>query len=187
MTHSIDFEGIEEKLFLIQQIVLGSRAYCEDKHIGRSLHPYGEGAWADYSSRLQSLISSYTIDCAIKTRMAQDFIMANGSDVNLSDVDEESREGYNIGTVHKGNITLTLRESCNKIIHATRVDLSWVETRLRRSKKKIEHWNGGYNLHGKHGALAWHVELDMLSWAVAMETFHTFLNERVDWYRVYGL
>jgi hypothetical protein len=187
MTHNIDFEGIEEKLFLIQKIVLGSCAYCEERDIGRNIFPYGEAVWSDYSGRLHSLISSYAIECAVKTRMVQDFVMANCSDADLVAIDEESRDGFGIGIVHTGKVNLTVRESCNKIIHATKVELSWSEINHRISEKKIEYWNGGYNLHGRQAKHAWHIELNMQAWAVAMENFHSILDERVDWYEVYNL
>lgn len=187
MTHSIDFKRIEEKLFLIQNIVLGSRAYCEERDIGRTVGRYGEGAWSDYSYRLQELVSSYAIECAIKTRMVQDFVAANSTGVDLASVDGEAREGIEIGVVHSGAFDLTVRESCNKIIHATKVDLGWACVNLRKAKKKIEYWAGCYHLHGKQGKSAWHVELDMQLWAIAMENFHAILDERVDWEQVYGL
>ena len=119
--------------------------------------------------------------------MVQDFISASGSDVDLAAIDEESREGFNIGIVHAGNVNLTVRESCNKIIHATKVDFNWTEVNLRKTKKKAEYWNGGYHLHGKLGRATWHIELDMHAWARAMENFHCILGEQVDWFEVYGL
>lgn len=188
MTHSIDFAGIEEKLFLIQKLVLGSREYCEERDIGRTVGRYGEGAWSDYSYRLKELVSSYTIECAIKTRMVQDFVDANSSTrLDLASIDSEAREGFEIGVVHGGAFDLTVRESCNKIIHATKVELGWACANLRNAKKKIEYWAGSYHLWGKQGRSAWYVELDMQLWAIAMENFHAILDERVDWEQVYGL
>src|SRR5690606_1990736 len=156
MTHNIDFKGIEEKLFLIQKVVLGSRAYCEERDIGRTVGRYGEGAWSDYSYQLQELISSYAIECAIKTRMVQDLIAAGNTGIDLASADADAREGFEIGAVHSGTFALTVRESCNKIIHATRVELGWASTNLRKANKKSEYWSGGYHLWGKHGKLAWH-------------------------------
>ncbi|MGB3832213.1 MAG: hypothetical protein WA975_10145 [Mesorhizobium sp.] len=187
MTHSIDFKGIEERLFLIQKVVLGSRAYCEERDIGRTVGRYGEGEWSDYSYRLQELISSYAIECAIKTRMVQDLIAASSTEIDMANADSEARDGFEIGVVHSGSFNLTVRESCNKIIHATKVELGWATANLRKAKKKIEYWSGSYHLHGKQGKTAWHVELDMQVWAIAMENFHSILDEQADWERIYGL
>jgi hypothetical protein len=187
MTHSIDFKGIEERLFLIQSVVLSSRAYCEERDIGRTVGRYGEGTWSDYSYRLQGLISDYAIECAIKTRMVQDFVAAGSTDIDLASADAEARDGFDIGVVHSGSFDLTVRESCNKIIHATNVELGWTSANLRKSKKKIEYWGGSYHLRGKQGKSTWHVELDMRPWAIAMENFHSILDERVDWEQIYEL
>jgi len=183
MTHSIDFKEIEEKLFLIQQIKLGSRVYCEERGIGRKIKPYGEGAWSDYSYQLQSFISRYSIECAVKTRMVQDFVSERSSSIDFGVIDKESCEGSSIGAVHSGIVNLTIRESCNKIIHATKVELAWAEDK----KKRFEYWSGGYHLRGFQSKKAWHIELDMQNWAIALENFHQIIDEQVDWEMLYGL
>lgn len=34
MSHAIDFDALDEKLFLLQQIVLASERYCEERKVG---------------------------------------------------------------------------------------------------------------------------------------------------------
>lgn len=187
MTHSIDFHGIEERLFLLQQIVLGSRSYCEERGICRRPFPHGDGGWLNYSGSLQQLVSTYTIECAVKTRVVQDFIMASPRPLAMKSLELEATQGFNIGKVHEGEFNLTIRESCNKIIHATSVELGWTKVRLRNPSRQVEYWSGALHLRGKQARKSWHVELFVLKWAIAMETFHSLLDDGTDWYAVYGL
>ncbi len=170
MTHSLDFTSVSEKLFLIQQLVAASRDYCKTGEVGRRIDRYGEGAWSDYSSRLRQLVSSYSIECAVKARMLQD-TLAGTEDLNFSELDATAREGSDLGKVHVGSFELTVRESCNKIIHATNVELGWAETRFRNPHRRIEYWDGTCHLRGKLGKSPWHVELNMTERADSLDYF----------------
>lgn len=187
MTHSIDFKGIEERLFLLQQMALGSRAYCEERGICRRPFPQGSGGWLDYSGALQQLVSTYTIECAVKTRVVQDFIAASPRPVEMKRLEAEAIAGFALGIVHEGTFELSLRESCNKIIHATSVDLGWKKARLRNPSRQVEYWNGSLHLRGKQSKRPWHVELSVIDWAIGMENLHALLDDGTDWHAVYGL
>jgi hypothetical protein len=74
-----------------------------------------------------------------------------------------------------------VRESCNKIIHATNVDLSWADGRVNRPYRKFSYWTGKCQLQGQHSGKRWHVELDMNNWCVVLDDFLENLFAEVDW------
>ena len=49
-----------------------------------------------------------------------------GDDVQkLSDIDLRARSGISLGTILDGTFDLSIRETCNKIIHATMAVPEW--------------------------------------------------------------
>ena len=125
MPLSIDFDAIEEKLFLIKQLRHASFDYC--RHYELSEDGGGDTLeLVDYKARLKSTLSNYMIECAIKTRMVQDFLEDDEEqDIDLREVDRISCEGLHLGQIEEGNFPLIIRETCNKIIHAIEAGLLW--------------------------------------------------------------
>ena len=89
----------------------------------------GDGKFDVYWGWIKGIVSDYLIDCAIKTRISQDYLSENENkiELNLVKADLESRKNLTIGIVHEDDFELTLRESCNKIIHAKKSIPSWSE------------------------------------------------------------
>jgi hypothetical protein len=84
--------------------------------------------------------------------------------------DKYALEDIPLGKVHSGGFKLSVRESCNKIIHATRVDLGWI-TRNRKTKNAYTHWSGAVHLFGEKARKPWHVELDATAWCVSIDIY----------------
>jgi hypothetical protein len=113
--------------------------------------------------------------------MAQDSLKAyaieNEVDVDL--LDSEPAKGLTLGRVIEGSFNLTLRESLNKNIHATEIQLSWSDG------SDYEWWNGSILLLGSRGNSEWKLELDMEQLCIAIHRYIELSDSVVDWAHVY--
>jgi hypothetical protein len=173
MSHLIDFDAIEEKLFVLEQIAHASETYCEREMIGSELD-IGDYAFDMYWGWIKGIGSNYLIECAIKTRIFQDYLSENNPEIDLSDIDTQALNNLNIGVIHDGAFALTLRESCNKIIHAIKAYPAWSEQTV--GGNLFKYWNGSFHLHGRRGNRNWHLELNVRNWAKAMTLYHRMLS-----------
>ncbi|MCC8668701.1 hypothetical protein LN461_04885 [Xanthomonas arboricola] len=170
MTHSFDFAGSSEKLFVLQQLHAASRDYCRSAGICLDSHPYGHDDWNDYAQQIKPIVSGYMIEIAAKVRIFQDSMLGQIHPSVFQRADKYSLEDIPLGKVHLGNFKLSVRESCNKIIHATRVELGWV-TRNRKTRNAYTYWSGAVNLFGEKASKPWHLELDATAWCVSIDIY----------------
>ena len=82
MSYAIDFDALDEKLFLLQQISLASEKYCEEDMVGSELD-HGDSNFDIYWGWIKGIVSNYLIECAIKTRIFQDFLVENKTKLDL--------------------------------------------------------------------------------------------------------
>ena len=110
-----------------------------------------------------------------KTRIFQDHLDENLYECGVSVFDEGAIEavGGNIGKVHAGEFKLSLRESCNKIIHARKV--SFDSLPLNNHNR---YWNGICHLQGEFRKSKWHISINVRNWAAAMSYYHESLSEK---------
>jgi hypothetical protein len=170
MTHSLDFAGVDEKLFLLQQLILASQPYCRISNICQGSYPYGDDDWNDYNHKIKPVVCGYLIEIAAKVRILEDTSRPHARPSTFVRANRYATEDIPLGTIHRGNFDLTVREACNKIIHATRVELDWI-TRNSKSSDRYTHWTGKVHLHGERGKDSWHLELDVHGWTVAVDTY----------------
>jgi hypothetical protein len=175
MSHVLNFDELDGHLFILQQLVLASQHYCGQEMIGSDLD-IGDGKFDVYWGWIKGTVSEYLIDCAIKTRIFQDYLAdgKNTIEVDLAQVDLDARKNLQIAIIHEGDFELTLREICNKIIHAKQSIPSWSEK--TREEKVFKYWNGSFHLHGSKGKQNWHLELRVGDWAKAMTLYHHMLD-----------
>jgi hypothetical protein len=182
MTHSIDFDSIEARLFTLHHAALGSKAFCERFSIGRDTERPIEYEWWQYSGHLKALVSEAMIDAAIKIRMLQDIGRAEDDEFDAIALQVEACKELDIACL-VGLGPLSLRESCNKIIHATGTKLVWQE--VKTEKKAFEYWTGVYRLFGNDNAgKEWSASVNVPDWCVAMMRFNASFQDRIDWARV---
>lgn len=170
MTHSFGFDRASEKLFLLQQLQAASREYCRSAGICQDSHPYGHDEWSNYEHQIKPIVSGYMIEIAAKVRILQDSLSGQVRQSIFERADKYALEDIPLGKVHSGNFKLSVRESCNKIIHATRVELQWV-TRNRKTQNAYTHWSGAVNLFGEKAGQPWHLELDATAWCVSINIY----------------
>lgn len=139
MAHSLDFAEAAEKLFVLQQLCLASQPHCRHNGICKESHPYGDDNWNDYNHKIKQTVCGYLIEVAAKIRVLQDSSAATIHRSVINRANQYALEDIPVGTVRAGGFNLTIRESCNKIIHATRVELGW-KTRNSKTRDPYTHW-----------------------------------------------
>ncbi len=168
MSHLIDFNGITEKLVLLQHFAFGSENYCSLRLAG-SEEDAGNEEFDSYWSWVKGIVSNYTIECAIKFRILQDTIQGKDDIIRFEDLDSKSCSDLSIGEIRLGNFELSLRESCNKIIHAQKAIPKWgIES---SNETEFKYWLGLITLSGNKNKESWELILDIAQWSRAMETF----------------
>src|SRR5690606_23832789 len=141
MTHSLDFAGVNEKLFLLQQLILASQPYCRISNICQDSHPYGHDDWNDYNNKIKPVVCGYLIELAAKVRILEDSSSRYVRPSAFVRANKYATDQIPLGKVHVGRFELTVRETCNTIIHATRVELGWI-TRNNKSQDRYSYWTG---------------------------------------------
>jgi len=182
MPHQIYYGSIEEDLLLFEQIVHGSRAMVEyyesvldkKKESEITLSEF-EYELIGYESFLEASVSDYLIRCASRTRIIQD---SNEFKVDDSDgeycPDKEAFERYpEVAKCLAGNVKLSIRECCNKIIHAKGVSLHYVALENGFG----QYWDGICSLKGEMHGKPWHIEIDVKKWVLAMKFYYAVIVE----------
>jgi hypothetical protein len=157
-----------EQLVLLQHFAHGSEQYCRERLIGSANDP-GDGALDQYWGWVKGLVSAYTLECSVRLRVLLDAVAGKPEADMIASLDATARSGLVIGRVVDGKFELTLRETCNKIIHATKVIPVWT-TDIERDVK-FKYWSGKYDLSGTKGDESWRLILHVAPWARSIERF----------------
>jgi hypothetical protein len=168
MSHLLDLGTVAEKLVLLQHFAHGSEQYCRERMTGSELD-IGDGELDDYWSWVKGLVSTYTLECCIRLRVLLDTIAGKPGAEKIPSLDAAARTGLVIGQVIDGKFELTLRETCNKIIHAKKVIPIWT-TGIERDIE-FNYWSGDYDLSGIKGNEDWRFILHIAPWAKSVERF----------------
>ena len=191
MPHRIDIAAISENLFILQNLSLASRTFCEKYRINRYSEGESEFDWYYYLGWLKSIVSEKLIECAIKVRILQDLLREEDEEIDFADLDQRACSGLALGQFHLGSDPLTLREACNKSLHATEVNLVWEdvasegEDEREADEDRPEYWNGSVMLEGTKGNREWKLELYIVNFCIALDRLLAELGDSVDWYHIY--
>ncbi|CAD6490314.1 MAG: hypothetical protein KFBDDELM_00197 [Candidatus Argoarchaeum ethanivorans] len=194
MPHIIDIDHISENLFILQNLSLASRSFCEKYRISYYSKEESEFDWYYYLGWLKPIVSEKLIDCAIKVRILQDFLREEDEEdeeIDFADLDQRACSDLVLGQFHAGSDPLTLREACNKIIHATKVNLVWkdvasgAEDERTADEDRPEYWNDSVMLEGSKGNREWKFELYVVDFCIALERFLSELVDSVNWDGIY--
>ena len=166
MSHSIDLDGISEKLILLQHYSLGSKKYCEERFIGGAKDT-GNYELDKYWSWTKGIVSNYILECSIKLRVIQDTFRKSSQELKL--FDGKACKNLTIGIITTGNFKLNLRETSNKIIPALNVKPIWII--VKTEKSDFQYWTGEFELSGNHNGKDWVIKLNVYEWAKAFENF----------------
>lgn len=172
---------MHQKLFQLRHLVAGAREYSKREKLERgSIEDY-ESDWSLYYYQMRHLISNDLIELAAKVRVIQDTSLKQIKESDLLEMDEACRYRLKIGTVTSGTFALTLRESCNKIIHATEFEPQFANSRNAKPYFRYSYWNGKCTLKGSQFGKPWSVDLNVYDWSEAMKYFLDDIFGNVDW------
>ena len=164
MSHAIDIDGTAEKLFILQHLAYGSEGYCRSEGVLSTVRT-GYAEFQSHWGWTKAVVSNYLIECAVKLRMIQEHCAKRRDLDDLAKLDEESTLALTIGHVHEGNFRLTLKESWNKIIHATNARVDF--TAADGSADGLHYWDGQMYLFGDFRGQAWALQLAVAPWSKA--------------------
>lgn len=181
MSHSLDFVGLDEKLFLLPHFITGNREFSrrERQYQGTQGEPSID--WDEYAARIRYIVSNELIEIAAKFRVIQDAAAEQVDPEYLRELGEECAKPRKIGTVLEGELDLTLREACNKIIHAKNFQLIFQNARSAQPRYLYSYWNGICQLSGSYSRKRWRVALDVYRWSESMNFFIDDLADNVEW------
>jgi hypothetical protein len=168
MSHLLPLEEVFHKLLLLEHLAYGSKYYCERRLAGSSLDQ-GDAALDEYWSHVKHTVSSYVIECAVSIRIFQDTVKDPEDQAKLASFDDLACSQFTIGKIICGSFDLSLRETCNKIIHARRAIPQWESGESQNTE--FTFWNGDYRLSGTHREKPWELILHIPLWAGAMSVF----------------
>lgn len=184
MSFHFSSESLYENIFLLQMLVCGSEDYCSEFSI-RSDRYENRREWTDYHVRLKSKVSTLVIETSIKSRMLADFIdrqtyiKTKKSNELLQLACDNSELGY----VLEGDINFTLRESFNKIVHATEANLVW--DRQTGDNGDYQTWNGVIEMSGWHQGKKWAIGIYIFEWSKNVKTFIAKVEREVSFEEVF--
>ncbi len=181
MSHSLDFAGLNEKLFLLRHVIAGNKEFSRRERQYQGTQSDPSFTWDAYAARLRYIVSNDLIEIAAKFRVIQDAAVAQVELEYLHRLDAECIGTKKIGSVLDGDVVLTLREACNKIIHANSFELIFENASSAVPRYLFSYWNGVCQLSGSFSKKKWRIALDVYRWSDAMDHFLDELSGNVDW------
>jgi len=190
MPHTFSTDIIYEDIFILLNLCFASKAFCKEYNIAYYSEDDTEFNWDYYKGYLKYLVSEKLISCAIKIRMLHDLAIAREEEFEYSNLDKECCEGLEIGRYPTSNEQLSIREACNKIIHATEVTMIWEEIQPSEKKTKskgklFEYWNGNIMLEGTKSNNLWKLELFVRDFCIALGRLNAEFEDIIDWHHIY--
>ncbi len=180
MTHPIYYGSIEEHLFLIEQLAHASFSCVSELY--NSSDTTKQESWQttefeldflNYKEWLETTTSDYLIQCATKTRIIQDSSDFTAEDENYCPDREAYGKYLNIAICHVGNMQFSLREICNKVIHAKKFELMYQS----EPEGNFTFWGGRCCLYGDFRGNPWHVEVNLKKWVLAMRYYYDLIKD----------
>ena len=169
MSHFFNTADLEVKLFELMQFVSASKEFCSAYRIDRGSNKHLEMIWEQYAGHLKSGVCGRLIEISVNLRMLQDYALSErgAKKEELDRLDEAVSSYVKLGSKKNGSFKLSLRESFNKIIHATSVSLVWRKNGYDNVAMAHEYWSGLICLKGKKGSELWELDIDVLNWSMA--------------------
>jgi hypothetical protein len=183
MSHILDLSGAHEALFQLRHLAFGSRELCRRQPLHFGDDDFTPDEWDAYQGQLHFLVSRALINSAINFRVLQDTLRSQSGEKSLTEaeIDLALTSDLKLGDVIDGGFELTLRESCNKIIHTTRFDLLFSESRTGKPSRWYSYWNGDVRALGIQGTRRWELVLDVPNWCDAIDAYFECLSGDLEW------
>jgi hypothetical protein len=183
MTHIMDVSGTYEAIFTLRHMAAGSRSVCKGEGLHFGPDDYTPDEWETYQGQLTFLVSRALINVSINFRLLQDTLMDQSGATSLKETERDLGldQGAGFGEVLEGNFKLSLRETCNKIIHATSLGLIFAESRTGKPSARYSYWNGHVHLSGNKSGAKWSATVDVDKFCRELENYIQCLWGDVEW------
>lgn len=177
MSHAIAIERLLETLFVLEHLAHGSRAYCNERGIF-SLEETGYPDMRSTWGLTKSAVSSNLIEVAIRSRIILDYCYTiNKSETKV--LEEQACVGLKISYDAKGTEKLSLRDTLDKVVHATLVRIDFSNA-LDTPDEQTTFWDGQVLLNGARRSgkdeIEWSHWLVLPAWCKAMVRLLTELE-----------
>lgn len=173
--HAFNFDETSGRLAALHQVALGSQAYCQRFLLSKEWKPGREYEWWEYAGPLKSLVSTTLIEAAVKFRMLEDFVRSEDPDMDYQAIAADAIQGLVLAVSPSTSEPLSLRQTCNKIIHATGARMRWESAGA--AGDDYEYWSGVYAL-TVDGTT---IEINVPDWCTSGIRFLSLVQERIDW------
>ena len=121
----------------------------------------------DYLNQVADSVSNYLIQCSTKIRILQDSYSFEVDDPDYCPDKEAYERVSDIAKCIEGVFKPSIRECCNKVIHALSFELD-----LNKDQTTgYNYWSGKCNLKGKFGKKHWHIQLNVIQYSLALRYF----------------
>jgi len=196
MAHRVDIDSIHKNIFLLLNISYAAQALAQHHDLSTEDETdVINGPF--YVGWLKTTLSELLIDISIKTRILLDIVWAEEKSylkdgekypIDSREMDKRITEQTNIGFFVKGSDEVSIRESCNKIIHALEIipilergDDDHVADEESETKREWLYWSGALDLTGFKGQNEWVFTLHISEFCQALEEFVREIENAVDW------
>jgi len=183
LTHSIDFNGIKDSIFLLLNLCHASESIAKSY----DLTSEPGASWLDslqYEGYLVHTSSELLVKIAINSRLwldefkrVEDARHEDGDDAASELDDRDIVNALEFGIQLSKNKSIGIRDTCNKIIHAESIRLILSEGQGHRdfedanSTKVWRYWSSCLKLEGHLYNKAWEVELHVPRFCLALDHY----------------
>ena len=186
MPYHFNIDQIHEKMFILQMLAAGSDCYCSTHNLTDEDETDEHFGWYHYYGHLKNIISRVLIETSISCRILDDVLSKNPeySAVNLNTLLAKSIKNPDLGIVLSGDFELTLRESFNKLVHASDMNLCY-DSQVSMSNKSYKYWTGSVDLFGEHKGQEWTLMLHTSVWSQMVQKYILAIETHVDLHHLY--
>ena len=164
MSHAVNLQAMLEHLLVLEHFALGSSEFFKSNGV-TSFEETGYLQPLSARTLLKGLVCEKLIDVAMKGRILSEHVAITDS-AAFERIQAQALTALRISYDTKGSETLSLRESFNKIIHATQVSISISESETEPGNTHF--WDGQVHLIGTLRKSEWSHSLVVGDWAKAV-------------------
>lgn len=199
MPHRVDFDSIHQNIFVLLNIAYGAKEFSRSHDLSSEDDYPITGSY--YVGWLKYTLSEKLIDTAVKTRIILDMVRAEEKryqadgepySVDTRKLDDEISAKYNIAGSLDPGASISIRDCCNKIIHALDIrplyedgDDEHYFDEESPTKRQWKYWDGSLDLSGLKGSDEWHYEFHVSHFCSALEELISELESTVDWQSIH--
>jgi hypothetical protein len=180
MPHSIRIDDAKEHIFILRNLAYAAKEYAR-QHVLTVEPGIALSDHATYFPWITEIVGDRLLDVAMIARIAYDVGRDECEEYGPNKWDEEAMKECVKDQLSISDIRPSIREVCNKIIHAKSIRM----VRVSCDGGKTEEWNGRVQISGDKGKVSWLCEFFLPSLCDGIEHFLELASENIDWFDLY--